>query len=77
MIIDRFFNPENNSYLVASEIVNFLSSKKQIKISDFFQICSFRYPNLQNNYLIEALGLLYLTGVLDIDKEKDLIGLSK
>lgn len=77
MTIDRYFNPEENTFTVSSSIIQKLQAKSPQRINDFLSEMLLLYPNTYGNYLFEALGLLYLTDKIFINKENDEIGLQK
>lgn len=75
MIIDKYFNPQKNTYLVASYIIQCLIQEKEANIDDLILNVEQVYPNTFDNYLFEAFGLLYLTDKIYYDIEKNIIGL--
>ena len=75
MIIDKYFNPQKNTYLVASYIIQYLMKEKEVNIDDLILNVEQIYPNVFDNYLFEAFGLLYLTDKIFYEKEKNIIGL--
>ena len=77
MIIDRYFNPKKNTYLVAARIIEYLLKENEVDIDDLFLNIERVYPNTYDNYMFEALGLLYLTDKIYFDKQKNIIGLKK
>lgn len=75
MIIDKYFNPQKNTYLVASYIIQYLMQEKEVNIDDLILNVEQIYPNTFDNYLFEAFGLLYLTDKIYYDTERNIMGL--
>ena len=75
MIIDKYFNPTKNTYLVATHIINLLLVEKELNIDDLIIAIERLYPNVYDNYLFEAFGLLYLTDKIDFKQNDNLIRL--
>lgn len=74
MIIDRYFNPDENAYSVAAGIIMQLKNAKEENLNDFLYNIELKYPDTYDNYLFEALGLLFLTDKIKI--KNDIIRLS-
>lgn len=75
MIIDKYFNPSKNTYLVATHIIQILLKEKEINIDELITKVEQLYPNSYDNYLFEAFGLLYLTDKIFFDKNRNILGL--
>lgn len=75
MIIDKYFNPQKNTYLVTSYIIQQLIIEKEVNIDDLILNVEQIYPNTFDNYMFEAFGLLYLTDIIFYDIPKNKIGL--
>lgn len=75
MIVDRYFNPKTNTFVITANIIEHLQNIEIENISEFFNEMNARFPNTYDNYLFEAIGLLFLTDKITIDCENDTIGL--
>lgn len=75
MIIDKYFNPSKNTYLVSSYIIQCLLEEKEMNIDELIINVEKLYPNSYDNYLFEAFGLLYLTDKIYFDQDRNILGL--
>lgn len=76
MIVDRFFNPNENVFSVAADIVDLLRDEKVLAISELFSRMNIIHPGCYDNYVFEAMGLLFLTGKIELKNSDFDIGLA-
>lgn len=74
MIVDRFFNPDENTFSVTMDIIRLLQENKFVGISELFDEMEMKHPGCYDNYIFEAMGLLFSTGKIEL-KNNDEIGL--
>lgn len=77
MIIDKFYSNINNSIITTSDLIEILNKKKNIPIEDLYKELKYKNSQVTIELIIEALGLLYLTGKLDFDKNTGILELIK
>lgn len=75
MIVDRFFNPKENVFSVAADIIILLQNEKAIAIPELFSRMDVVHPGCYDNYVFEAMGLLFLTGKIELKNADVDIGL--
>ena len=71
MIVDKYFNVENNSLKLTAELIKIFHRKNRIEIDDLFKMFNLKYPERSFEFTFEALGLLYLTNKIDYDQDTD------
>lgn len=71
MIIDKFFNSENNSFIVSAQIIELMLRKKKIKIDTLFHQLLLMNDEIDYDLVLEAIGILFLTGKIDYNMETD------
>lgn len=77
VIIDRYFNPEDNVYCLAAEIISMLSGSSCISAVDLFSRIEKKYPGNYDSGVFEAVGLLFLTDKIVYSSERDCFFLKK
>lgn len=71
MIIDKFFNYKLNAYLVSANIINIFRIRKTIIIDDLFNEIYNLNSDINQDVILESLGILYLTGKIDYNIKTD------
>lgn len=71
MIIDKFFNYKLNAYLVSANIINIFRNRKTIIIDDLFNEIYNLNSDINQDVILESLGILYLTGKIDYNIKTD------
>lgn len=77
MKIDRFYNTQQNSFTVTSEIIKLLEINDEIDIDFLFSSILSKSLLPTSELLFESLGLLYLTDKIELNLNKNLITLKK
>jgi hypothetical protein len=71
MKIDRYFNENQNEYKIAVRIIEMLKSTKSITIDDLFLKIQFIFEDCSQHMVFEALGFLFLIGLITYDSSID------
>jgi hypothetical protein len=77
MIIDKFFNYKINAFTVSSQIIKMFRMRKSIGIDELFNEIGNLNIEISQDIILEALGLLYLTGKIDYNFDTDNMEIKK
>jgi hypothetical protein len=71
MIVDKFFNYEINAFNVSAQIIEILTKSRVMNVSALFNKITTYNTEVDQDVLLKALGLLYLTGKIEYNLDTD------
>ena len=77
MIIDKFFNYKINTFTITAQVIQLMKRKKTIQLDVLFNEIISINTDINHDIILEALGILFLTGKIEYNLETDKMELLK